>query len=22
MAMCERMLKKDVYTEWVIRNSL
>ncbi|MBW6012636.1 His-Xaa-Ser system protein HxsD [Klebsiella sp. 11263] len=22
MAMCERVLKKDVYSEWVIRNSL
>ncbi|PJH31494.1 His-Xaa-Ser system protein HxsD, partial [Klebsiella pneumoniae] len=22
MAMCERTLKKDVYSEWVIRNSL
>ncbi|EEC4818626.1 His-Xaa-Ser system protein HxsD [Salmonella enterica] len=22
MAMCERTLKKDVYSEWVIRNTL
>lgn len=22
MAMCERILKKDFYSEWVIRNSL